>query len=118
MKVLRLSLVMAMMSGLFLACGEETNGPGTDATVDVADDVFNPTATSVDVGESVTWEWQGSNTHNVTFVNPINGGSAPASATQATGTYSLTFSTAGDFDYYCTIHGTPTSGMRGSVAVQ
>lgn len=118
MRLLSLGLVLSL-GGILLACGEETNGPGnTNGMVTVDDDVFNPNAASVDVGGMVTWEWQGSNDHNVTFVNPINGGSAPASATQASGSYSLTFSTAGSFDYYCTIHGTPTTGMRGSVTVQ
>jgi len=34
-----------------------------------------------------------------------------------TTTFVHTFNTAGDYGYYCTIHGTPTSGMRGTVHV-
>lgn len=40
------------------------------------------------------------------------------SATQASGTYTRDFSTTGSYDYYCSVHGTATSGMRGTVAVQ
>ncbi len=32
-------------------------------------------------------------------------------------TFTHTFNTAGSFGYYCSFHGTPTTGMRGTVVV-
>lgn len=52
------------------------------------------------------------------------GGGAPPGPTESfdsgvisTGSFSHTFANAGDFGYHCTLHGTATSGMRGSVHV-
>lgn len=86
--------------------------------------VFDPSATTVPVGTAVTWTWNSCSNdpyygetcvkHNVTW----DDGSAPASPSQSSGTYSRTFATAGTYAYHCTIHGTTSSGMRGTVTVQ
>jgi len=110
--------VLVLASVALLGCSDATDV--TDGTVTVQDDAFNPVATSVSVGGTVTWSWNGANPHNVTFIDPIgSGASAPASGTQAAGSYQLTFNTAGTFDYYCTIHGTAQgTGMAGTITVQ
>lgn len=82
-------------------------------TVDVADDQFLPANVNIDVGQTVTWEWIGSNQHDVRW----SAGTPAGQDAQTTGTYSRTFATTGTHGYYCTIHGTPTSGMRGTVTV-
>lgn len=47
---------------------------------------------------------------------------APAAFSSGTvaggGTYSHAFVTAGTYPYYCTFHGTPTIGMRGTLVAQ
>jgi len=86
----------------------------TGGAVTVRDNFFDPNAVTVSLGGTVTWTWQGANSHNVTWVS----GGFTNSGTQAAGSHEVTFNSAGTFQYYCTIHGTPTSGMRGSVAVQ
>jgi plastocyanin len=96
------------------ACSDDANGPTDEATVSVSDNTFGPASLDVSTGTTVTWEWEGAAAHNVTWVS----GSPAPSATQTTGTYERTFAAAGAFEYYCTIHGTPTTGMRGSVTVQ
>jgi plastocyanin len=105
-------LTVAAILGVGTSCEDEPTAPADD--VNVLDDEFEPGTLSVDVGTTVTWSWLGINQHNVTWV--VQG--APASPTQTSGTYARTFDAAGAFAYYCTIHGTPTSGMRGSVTVQ
>jgi plastocyanin len=82
--------------------------------VSVQDNAFNPVDATVNAGGGVTWTWTGSNPHNVTW----DGGGFTNSGTQNTGTHQVTFPSAGTFTYYCTIHGTPTTGMRGTVTVQ
>lgn len=57
----------------------------------------------------VVWNW-GSNPHNVTF----NSG-PPHSETQTSGSFSRSFSEAGEFTHICTIHGRAV--MSGSVTV-
>jgi plastocyanin len=96
------------------ACSDETTAPD-ETTVTVRDDMFDPSSVNVGVGDEVTWQWSGQNQHNVTWVVP---GGAANSATQTSGTFSRTFGAAGTFEYYCTVHGTATTGMRGSIVVQ
>ena len=80
---------------------------------------FNPATRTVAVGATVTWTNKDGVSHTVTSaaipagVNPFGSGSLGAN-----GTYSLAFNQAGSYGYYCTIHGTPNSGMRGTVIVQ
>lgn len=108
-------VALALCGSLLLlgACGDTTEP--TDATVQVQDDTFNPMTATVSTGATVTWNWVGGNDHNVTWVNPAGTSNSP---TQATGTFTRNFANAGTFDYFCTVHGTATTGMRGSVAVQ
>lgn len=85
-----------------------------DAAVSVQDNSFNPFNATLAAGGTVTWTWTGSNPHNITWVS---GGFSNA-ATRTSGTHQVTFPAAGTFTYYCDIHGTPTTGMRGTVTVQ
>lgn len=96
--------------------GTGTTGPtgGTGSTgsttnqITVKDDFFDPEATTVPVGTTVTWTWNASGQHNVTF------NTGPSSNTQASGSFSRTFAAAGSFAYNCTIH----PGMTGEIKVQ
>ncbi|MDH3497976.1 MAG: hypothetical protein OER21_14540 [Gemmatimonadota bacterium] len=99
---------------LTAGCGDEPSGPGTTVTVEVRDNNFSPSSATLAAGGTATWNWTGGNLHDVTWT----AGSPAASPTQTTGSYQRQFASAGTFEYYCTVHGTPTSGMRGSVTVQ
>jgi plastocyanin len=86
--------------------------PGTPSTTNaiaVRDNSFEPNATTVTPGTTVTWTWNGNNQHNVTFAD------GTASGTQAAGTFTRTFAAAGTFNYTCTVHG---SGMSGTITVR
>ena len=85
-----------------------------NVSVGVGGNIFTPPSTNINVGDRVLWTWAGGITpHNVTSTN-----SAWAmSPTQASGKFTNTFSAAGVYFYYCTIHGTPTTGMRGEILV-
>lgn len=106
-------LLSALLIVAAAACSDST-GPAEPNGVTIADNSFSPGAKSVAVNTTVTWTWSGGNQHNVTWT----AGSPAASTTQSSGTYQRNFDTAGTFDYYCSIHGTPTTGMRGTVTVQ
>jgi plastocyanin len=88
---------------------------GSDASVDVRDDFFSPASTSVDQGETVRWTWNGSNQHNVTWPEA----DLTNSPTQSTGSHQVTMpDSSGEYVYFCTIHGSPTGGMRGTINVR
>jgi plastocyanin len=109
-----------MLLVLAAGCGDGATGPGdgdpvATTSVSVRDNFFQPANIVVPPGATVTWTWQGSLVHNVTWV----GSSLPDSPDQVAGTFEATMpSAAGTHAYYCTFHGTPTSGMRGTVRVE
>lgn len=92
------------------------NAQGATATtsVSVDDNFFEPKGTSVTAGATVTWTWNGNLIHNVTWIN----GGFTASPDQSSGTHQQPLVATGTYRYYCTFHGTPTSGMRGVVIVE
>jgi plastocyanin len=116
---------MSVRSSLFLAallataaCSDDDGdgGQGPDENpqgdVQVRNDLFDPAELEVAPGATVVWAWSsGGRIHNVTFED------GEESEDQSSGTYERTFTEPGAYPYHCTIHGSPTSGMRGVVAV-
>ena len=89
--------------------------PAKTNAVSVQDPFFSPALISVVQGEVVVWTWNGSQEHNVTWVSE----DLPNSPTQSDGTHEVMMpATPGQLGYYCTIHGTPSSGMQGTIIVQ
>ena len=76
------------------------------ATVTVADDAFAPAAVTVNVGESVTWNFNEAS-HNV------KGDGWAGNDSFGKGSYSRTFDAAGTFSYVCEAH----PDMKGTVTV-
>ena len=111
----------------WMACGGGTepsqNGGGggggggggtctsTSIAVDVHDNAYSPSCTTVAVGSTVTWDWSGMNPHTVTFDNTALGGSPQ----QIDGTFTHQFANVGTFTYHCQVHG---ASMSGTVKVQ
>ena len=81
--------------------------PG-DTAVTIANFAFSPAAVTVKVGETVTWTNNDSMAHTVTGADFDSGQLAPGA------TYTHKFTTAGSFDYKCTIH----PSMTAKVTVQ
>ena len=114
MPVRRSILLAALVAAA--ACSDDNgdggSGPAPAGDVTVENNDFDPSTLQVAAGSSVVWAWaSGASTHNVTFDD------GEASGNRSSGTYSRTFATAGTYPYHCTLHGTATSGMRGSVTV-
>jgi plastocyanin len=93
-----------------------SEAPAT-AAVTVANNSFTPAALTVATGTTVVWTWAANaTTHTVTpAASEPTGSGPPASAPK---TYQFTFNNPGTFVYYCTVHGSPTAGMRGTITVQ
>lgn len=85
---------------------------GAEHVVRVVNGVFVPDAVTVQIGDSVAWQWNGiTDLHNITFA-AVPG--APLSEPNRTsGVAWRVFAAAGTFAYRCTNH----AGMTGSVTV-
>jgi plastocyanin len=80
-------------------------------SVTVGNNFYSPATLSVAPGATVTWTWaQGDVEHTVTFDD-----NAPGSPRQSSGTFQRTFSTAGTYTYFCSVHGRAV--MSGAVTV-
>ncbi|HUO51516.1 MAG TPA: cupredoxin domain-containing protein [Gemmatimonadaceae bacterium] len=93
--------------------GGPTGGGGGGTTVQVRDNYYSPSTVTVQLGDTVTWNWVGSGQHSVTFPP---GGWLPDLGVHVTGTISLIMGQSGTYSYYCTIQG--SSKMSGTVTVQ
>jgi plastocyanin len=90
---------------------------GSSTTVEVTNDVFDPVTAAVAAGGTVTFDWPASALqHNVL---PDGGNSIPSEPTPQNGpaTLDVIFPAAGTFNYHCSVHGAPGSGMHGVILV-
>lgn len=97
---------------------------GKVATVQVGTggDVFFPAVTNITTGDSVVWTWTG-NFHSTTSGtngapgddNGVPGGLWDSAVNNAPHTFTNTFTSAGTFSYYCSVHF--SIGMTGEVVV-
>jgi plastocyanin len=99
--------VAALITTVGLSGALATTAQAAPATVTVDKNAFGPSAVSIDVGESVTWNFK-EPSHNVKGQGGISGNNS-----FGTGTYTKTFDAAGTFSYYCEAH----PDMKGSVTV-
>jgi len=103
---------------------------GATANVTISNDTFTDntsgsSTTTINAGDSVLWTWH-AGTHSTTSGTCTSGGGAygeggcaPSgvwdSGVRSSGTFSFTFPNAGNFSYYCQVHG---AMMTGTVVVR
>src|ERR1035441_10467375 len=80
------------------------------ANVSIEDFDFNPSSVTINVNDRVLWTWNGASPHSSTS----NGGIWDSMQNGPGFTFSWTFSAAGSFPYFCTLH----PFMTGTVTVQ
>jgi LPXTG-motif cell wall-anchored protein len=111
---IRAALLLAVLAFLAFAA------PAIAATksVSIGDNFYDPSSTTVSVGDTVTWTNHGQAPHSVTAQN----GSFDSSPNCPSGdclengeSYSHTFNSAGTFAYFCRVHG---QAMSGTVVVE
>ncbi|MEX0754179.1 MAG: hypothetical protein WD206_04590 [Actinomycetota bacterium] len=86
------------------------------ATVGIDDNFFNPSTVSGIQGGGIAWDWLTPNRqHNVRQNKGLFISGAPTSNDDAVFVRTLS---AGTFPYYCEVHGSPTSGMRGTLRIK
>lgn len=76
------------------------------ALVSTGDNFYSPRTVSIAVGDTVTWRNTGQAQHSAT----ANDGSFDTGVFGAGQSRSNTFSNAGTFSYFCTVHGSAQSG--------
>jgi plastocyanin len=86
--------------------GDAGGAPGAVKVVDFA---FSPPQMKVAVGQTVTWTFADEAGHTATSTD----GTFKSEVLGSGGTYSFTFTRAGTFDYFCTIH----PDMKGKIIV-
>ncbi len=85
--------------------------------VDALDNVFKAKYIEVKAGSTVTFRNDGRNTHNLLPVVDDEFTPIEADDFEPGTESSVTFDEAGDYAYYCSLHGTTTKGMVGAVRV-
>ena len=84
--------------------------------IEVGDNFYEPRNIEVDPGTELVFTNTGRNPHNVTPA--IEGAFAPIDEDVLDeGPATLVIDAAGDYPYYCTIHGVATSGQTGYLVV-
>lgn len=100
------------------ACGgdEVTLVEDVQVEVGVLDNTFRPERIEVAAGTEVVWENGGRNDHNIL---PVEGDAwgVEASMFAPDDTYRHRFTDPGTIAYYCSLHGTTTKGMVGTIVV-
>lgn len=125
--IARVLVPFALATVVLVGCGGESSSSGDlsgkkfeneqgkkSVTVDAVDNNFVAPYITVSTGTTVTFINEGRNKHNVLWV----GDTFPASALlDPSESVKETFDDAGDYAYYCSLHGTATSGMTGGIRV-
>lgn len=115
----RVLLALALVGGAVAGCGsddEVTLVEGVVAPVDVVDNSFRPETIEVAAGTEIEWSNLGRSEHDVLPVEGHDWGT-PEGTFGPDAVYRHRFTEPGTFAYYCSLHGTTTKGMVGSIVV-
>jgi len=99
---LRLAITAVMFSSIARAHCEET-------TVTIDNFTFSPAEVKVKVGDTVTWTNHDDIPHTV-----VSAGKFRSKAMDTDGTFSFTFTAAGEYKYFCSLH----PHMTGTIKVE
>lgn len=99
-----------------------STGATSTATIQVADNEFLPDNVELRAGGTVSFAWLPTATqHNVRPIAPntipTSENPPPPGLHNAPYSFDTRFSLTGNYRFFCEAHGTPTSGMRGTVTV-
>lgn len=96
-------------------------GAGESVGVSAIDNTFRPEQVEVQAGTEVVFTNNGRNDHDIIPADQRPGDDlawgAEADDFVPRDTYRVVFERPGTYDYYCSIHGTSTAGMIGTITV-
>lgn len=92
---------------------------GVVESVLALDNNYIPQVLEIPAGTEVLWENNGRNVHDVIPADDLTATSwgVLQAEFEPTDTYSYVFTKPGTYTYFCTIHGTPTAAMFGTIIV-
>lgn len=99
------------------ATGEPAAPVGEPVLILSRDNTFSPEVVEVAAGTEVVWRNGGRTEHDMYPVDPALDWGVSAQDLPPGSTYSHVFTEPGEYPYYCTIHGTTTRGMVGTIIV-
>ena len=118
------SSVRAIASGISteLRFSVRSTGATSTATIQVANNEFLPDNVELQAGGTVSFVWlPTASQHNVRPIAPNtiprSENPPPPGLHNAPYSFDTRFTLAGSYSFFCEAHGTPTSGMRGTVTV-
>lgn len=122
-RILLAGVIMIAMAAMVVACDDDDDPTDPDGgtfngTITVSSNQFSPANVTIDVGDSVTWRFQGGGhtvTHGTSPTVPPNAQKLFDTPTMTSGTFGYRFNNAGTFAYFCRLH-FPT--MTGTVTVK
>ncbi len=112
------ALAMLGLAVAVAGCGGDdvTLVEGVKARVGVIDNTFSPGRLEVAAGTEVEWNNGGRNDHNVLPVDGADWG-VDTAAFEPGDAYRFRFTEPGTYAYHCSLHGTTTKGMVGTIVV-
>jgi plastocyanin len=127
----RLAVLLLVVPLVLGACGDDEPAPtdtgagkpftdhtGQDeVTVSVRDNSFVAPYVTVSVGTTVTFENRGRNQHDVVPSKDGAFDEVPTDDLQPGHSADVRFDEPGTYPYYCSLHGTKTAGMVGTIRV-
>ena len=122
------SIALVALSVCLSACADDANDTRSSIPASTTDSVaavigvaaldnsFRPQIVEISVGDQVSWENRGLNSHNVLSV--VSGDwSVTVDDFVPGAVFVHQFTDPGEYDYFCSIHGNETIGMVGTVIV-
>lgn len=121
MRTVRLAMLGVLVTSV--ACVKYGTGPATTCTpsntqVCLQNTAFSPATATVSVGAKVVWTNADGFNHTTTSSSVPASGPTWDKALASGARDSVTFTTAGTYQYYCKIHGSPGAGMHATIVVQ
>ena len=123
MTLFRSLLALAASIAFTAACGSSAapatsapaaGGGGASAAIDISGFAFTTTALEITKGAMVTWSNKDNTTHTVSSGTPPTKDGKFDGQVAAGSTFSVTFTEAGTFKYFCSIH----NSMTGTITVK
>lgn len=112
-----------LVAALALAGCSDSTDPGTGGTpaanqVFMQGSGFNPITRTITSGTNLTWVNKDGFTHNVQSSSVPGGATSFSSgAIGVNGTFQVTLTVPGTYEYFCSLHGTASTGMHATVTV-
>ena len=88
-----------------------------EVVIQVRDNSFMGQHVTVSAGTTVTFDNRGRNPHNAVPVDDGAFADVPTESLQPGQAATVVFGEPGEYPYYCTLHGTATAGMVGTIRV-